>query len=92
VDVYFTGNVTDVVEGLAFAPLGERYIAVIGGDPVVGEIPSGDTEELEVLEFPDGANPSETGVLLLYNANAFGGPYSGAPEDNDDFAVTITAE
>jgi hypothetical protein len=31
-------------------------------------------------------------VLLLYNANQFGGPYSGAPEDNDDFAVTITEE
>jgi minor extracellular serine protease Vpr len=93
VDVYFTGNVTDVVEGLAFAPLGERYLAVIGGDVVIGEIPSGDTEELEVEDFgPDGTNPSETGVLLLYNANAFGGPYSGAPEDNDDFAVTIAAE
>ena len=28
--------------------------------------------------------------MLLYNANPFGGPYSGAPEGNDDFAVTIT--
>ncbi len=91
VDIYFTGNVTDVVEGLEFGPFGERYLAVVGGDVVVGEIPSGATEDLEVLDFgPDGTNPSETGVMLLYNANAFGGPYSGAPEDNDDFAVTIT--
>jgi len=93
VDTYFTGNVTDTVEGLEFAPLGERYLAVIGGDVVVGEIPSGAIEDLEVIDFgPDGTNPSETGVMLLYNANPFGGPYSGAPEDNDDFAVTITEE
>jgi minor extracellular serine protease Vpr len=93
VDIYFTGNVTDVVEGLEFAPFGERYIAVIGGQPVVGLIPPGATEALEVLDFgPDGTNPSETGVMLLYNANNFGGAYSGAPEGNDDFAVTITEE
>ena len=92
-DMYFTGNVTDTVEGLEFAPLGERYLAVIDGDVVVGEIPSGATEDLEIIDFgPDGTNPSETGVMLLYNANPFGGPYSGAPEDNDDFAVTITEE
>jgi minor extracellular serine protease Vpr len=93
VDIYFTGNVTDVVEGLEFAPLGERYLAVIGGSVVTGSIPSGATEALEVIDFgPDGTNPSETGVMLLYNANNFGGAYSGAPEDNDDFAVTITEE
>jgi minor extracellular serine protease Vpr len=91
VDIYFTGNVTDVVEGLEFAPFGERYLAVVGGDVVVGVIPSGATEDLEVIDVGSaGTNPSETGVLLLYNANQFGGPYSGAPEDNDDFAVTIT--
>jgi subtilisin family serine protease len=93
VDIYFTGNVTDVVEGLEFAPLGERYLAVVGGGVVIGSIPSGATEALEVIDFgPDGTNPSETGVMLLYNANNFGGAYSGAPEDNDDFAVTITEE
>ena len=93
VDTYFTGNVTDTVEGLEFAPLGERYLAVIGGDVVVGEIPSGSTEDLEVIDFgPAGTNPSESGVMLLYNANPFGGPYSGAPDGNDDFAVTITGE
>ena len=93
VDTYFTGTVTDVVEDLAFAPLGERYLADIGGDVVTGEIPSGATEALTVIDFgPDGTNPSETGVLLLYNANFFGGAYSGAPEGNDDFAVTITSE
>jgi hypothetical protein len=58
---------------------------------VVGAVPAGATEDLEVIDFgPDGTNPSETGVMLLYNANPFGGPYSGAPEGNDDFAVTIT--
>lgn len=93
VDIYFTGNVTDVVEDLAFAPLGERYLADIGGDVVFGSIPSGDTEDLAVIDFgPVGTNPSETGVLLLYNANFLGGAYSGAPEGNDDFAVTIVAE
>ena len=93
VDIYFTGNVTDVVEGLEFAPLGERYLAVIGGSVVVGSIPSGATESLTVIDNgPDGTNPSETGVMLLYNANNFGGAYSGAPEGNDDFAVTITEE
>jgi subtilisin family serine protease len=93
VDIYFTGNVTDVVEGLEFAPLGERFLAVVGGSVVVGSIPSGATEQLEVIDFgPDGTNPSETGVMLLYNANNFGGAYSGAPEDNDDFAVTIAEE
>jgi subtilisin family serine protease len=91
VDTYFTGNVTDTVEGLEFAPFGERYLAVVGGDVVVGAVPAGATEDLEVIDFgPDGTNPSETGVMLLYNANPFGGPYSGAPEGNDDFAVTIT--
>jgi subtilisin family serine protease len=93
VDIYFTGDVTDVVEELAFAPGGERYLANIGGDVVFGSIPSGATEALTVADFgPDGTNPSETGVLLLYNANFLGGAYSGAPEGNDSFAVTITEE
>jgi len=93
VDIYFTGNVTDVVEDLAFAPFGERYLANIGGEFVFGTIPSGDTEALTVFDFgPDGTNGSETGVLLLYNANFLGGAYSGAPEGNDSFAVTITEE
>jgi hypothetical protein len=60
---------------------------------VVGEIPSGANEDLEVIDFgPAGTNPSESGVMLLYNANPFGGTYSGAPDGNDDFAVTITGE
>jgi len=93
VDIYFTGDVTDVVEDLAFAPLGERYVAQIGAVEVFGAIASGATAELTVTDFgPVGTNPSETGVLLLYNANFLGGAYSGAPEGNDDFAVTITSE
>lgn len=93
VDIYFTGNVTDVVEDLAFAPLGERYLASLDGEVVFGSIASGATEDLTVLDFgATGTNPSETGVLLLYNANFLGGAYSGAPEGNDDFAVTITSE
>jgi hypothetical protein len=93
VDVYFSGNVTDVVEDLAFAPAGERYLANVGGEFVFGSIPSGATEQLTVFDSgPVGTNASETGVLLLYNANFLGGAYSGAPEGNDSFAVTITSE
>ena len=73
---HFTGNVTDGVEGLfEFAPLGERYLAVIGGRRRCRGNPERcHRGALEVIAFgPDGTNPSETGVMLLYNANNFGG-------------------
>ena len=66
VDAYFTGRVTDQITGLEFAPLGERYLPVIGDDIAFGDVPAGGSATLDVLDFgAAGTNPGELGVLLL---------------------------
>lgn len=59
-DLYFTGNVTDVIAGVQFSPLGERYVGSVATiDPYSNGV-------LSVYDFgPAGTNPSESGLLLI---------------------------
>ena len=61
-DIYFTGNVTDYVDGITISPFGEQYYAPSGG----AFIASGDTETLVVEDYGPFTNNTETGLLLRY--------------------------
>ncbi len=89
-DVYFSGNVTDVVEGIEFAPLGERYFPVFGTDGYgSGDIASNSSTTMTVHDFgPAGTNPSETGVMLVLDA-ARGDVRGGAPATNEVKLITV---
>jgi hypothetical protein len=83
VDIYFTGLVTDALTDITVIPGGERYLGL------VNDIATGATNTLTVLDFgPDGANPTETGVLLLLDAARSTGR-GGAPEGNEALAITV---
>jgi len=59
-DLYFTGNITDSIDGVRFSPLGERYVGIIG------TIDPHSDGALSVYDFgPVGTNPSESGLLLI---------------------------
>jgi len=83
VDTYFTGNVTDFIDGLTISPLGEKYIGL------VNDIPSGGTGTLTIVDV-GGTNPTETGVLLILDASRSGGIRGGAPFGNEATAITVT--
>jgi hypothetical protein len=89
-DLYFTGNVTDFVEGIEFAPLGERFFPVFGADGYgSGDIAPGGSTTMTVHDFgPTGTNPSETGVMLVLDASR-GATRGGAPADNEVMLITV---
>ena len=62
-DLYFTGNITDAIDGVQFSPLGERYVGLIDTiDPHSDGV-------LSVFDFGRaGTNPSESGLLLITTA------------------------
>ena len=62
-DLYFTGNITDAIDGVQFSPLGERYVGLIDTiDPHSNGV-------LSVYDFGRaGTNPSESGLLLITTA------------------------
>jgi hypothetical protein len=62
-DNYFTGSLTDSIEGMTYTPDHPRYAA--GAAPV---IPPGGQVDVPVTEVAGGAqaSPSQTGLLLLY--------------------------
>jgi subtilisin family serine protease len=87
-DLYFTGNVTDTVEDLTISPLGERYLGFLDNFGT-GDIPSGATKTLTVLDFgPVDTNPSELGLLLLLDASR-GAVRGGAPARNEALALPV---
>ncbi len=69
-DNYFTGNYTDVVEGMRFTPNAPRY-RVNSGIPY-GAVPKGPLLNLPFTKNPavTAAQSSETGLLLMYRRNA----------------------
>jgi hypothetical protein len=86
VDIYFTGRVTDVVTDVRFAPLGERYLPVIGDDGFgSGDVPAGGSVPATVLDFGgSGTNPDEVGVLLFTDGTRVSGSTvykTGAPQE-----------
>ncbi|HYI65346.1 MAG TPA: S8 family serine peptidase [Candidatus Limnocylindrales bacterium] len=101
VDAYFTGRVTDVITGMQFAPLGERYFPVIGEDGFgSGDVPaagSGGSATLTVLDFgPNGTNPGELGVLLFTDGARVNDAdevfKSGAPQEHEAIALEVSVD
>jgi hypothetical protein len=84
VDIYYTGNVTDSIQDITIAPLGERYLAT------VNDIPPGEKETLTIADLgAQGTNPSESGVLLLLDAPRSDGTRAGAPPNKEAIAITV---
>jgi len=92
-DNYFTGNLTDTLEGMTVAPLGERYFADFGDDAFVSaDIPGFDTADMFVADFgPDGTNPSEIGLLLVTNASRGDGTRGGSPASHESVKLLINS-
>ena len=64
-DNYFTGEATDVIEGMVFTPGSPKFVG--GGVPATG-VPAGGASLLSIARLPGGeaASPSQTGLLLMY--------------------------
>jgi hypothetical protein len=90
VDTYFTGRSTDMITGMEFAPLGERYFPVVGDDGFgTGDVPAGGSATLNVMDFgAAGTNPSETGVLL-FTDSARPTLKAGAPQEAEAIALSV---
>ncbi len=83
VDNYFRSAVTDMVEGLQFAPLGERFVAT------VDDIRPESIGRFRVTDFGRaGTNPAESGLLLFVTGDREEG-ISGAPEGREALVIRI---
>jgi subtilisin family serine protease len=63
-DNYFTGNLTDAVEGMTYTPATPRFTA----SAQTTSVPAGGHAQLAVQVVPGGdvASPSQTGLLLMF--------------------------
>jgi len=82
-DWYFGSGVTDYLDGITIAPLGERYLGLMSNDVVPGA-----TETLAVLDFGAGNDTTETGVLLFLDA-ARGDIRGGAPAGKEAIGIKV---
>jgi hypothetical protein len=91
-DNYFTGNLTDTIEGITVAPLGERYLGIFDGDGnVSGNVSANSSRIVKVVDFGAAdTNPSETGILLVNNAFRSPNYHGGSPAVNDATRVAVT--
>ncbi len=90
-DGYYTGRLTDVVEGLTVAPLGERFFGLFDGTgQASGDIARSATGDLSIVDFGTvDTNPGESGVLLILNASR-GTIRGGSPKGNDALQIQVT--
>lgn len=90
VDNYFTGNITDFIDGITVAPLGERFFPVFGGSDFGStNLASGAATNMGVIDFgPVGTNPGELGVLLI-NTAVRGDVSSGAALPYENTAIFV---
>ncbi len=83
--------VTDQITGIHVAPLAEHYWASVG--TLDGDIAAGTTATLSVSDLSSTyaypANPSETGLLLVTNADR-GDWRGGAPAGRETIPLTVT--
>lgn len=92
-DAYYSGNLTDSVEGITVLPLGERFFGLFGDTSNPGQ-GSGDvgrlgTIDLTIADFGTvDTNPGESGVLLILNADR-GGARGGSPKGNDALQIRV---
>ena len=98
IDTYYAGAVTDVITGLDFAPLGERYFPVVGDDGFgSGDVPVGASVTLNVVDFgAAGTNPGELGVLLLGDGSRLDDDgvttfKTGAPQSREAIKIRVQA-
>jgi subtilisin family serine protease len=82
-DWYFGSGVTDYLDGITIAPLGERYLGLMSND-----VAPGATETLAVLDFGAGNDTTETGVLLFLDA-ARGDIRGGAPAWKEAIGIKV---
>ncbi|MFO7634406.1 MAG: S8 family serine peptidase [Caldilinea sp.] len=77
-DIYFTGEVTDKIEGVTIAPLGERYLGVFEeGGVGFSDIGFQQNDVLTVVDTGSRTNNTEFGLLLLYRPGAPVGAEAG---------------
>ena len=71
VDNYFTGLVTDAIDGITIAPLGEQYLALFeqGGIGATFLAPA-QGDRLRFVDYGETTNNSEAGLMLLYRNGA----------------------
>ena len=93
-DNYFTGNLTDSIEGMTVAPLGERYFADFGDDTFIStDVPGFHNAGMRVADFgPGGTNPSEVGLLVVTNASRGDGTRGGSPVTHEALKLLINAD
>ena len=89
-DGYYTGNLTDLVEGLTVLPLGERFFGLFDSvGQATGDIARFGSADLSIVDFGTvDTNPSESGVLLVLNASR-GDIRGGSPKGNDALQIQV---
>lgn len=71
VDNYFTGMVTDAIEGITISPLGEQYLAMFetGGIGATVLAPK-QGDRMRFVDYGETTNNTESGLMLLYRDGA----------------------
>jgi minor extracellular serine protease Vpr len=88
-DWFYSGHTTDVIAGMHVTPYGERYGAMFGTSYNGADIAAGASPSATVADFgATGTNPSETGLLLVLNADR-GTYHGGAVKGRESMEVTI---
>ena len=89
---YHDYAVTDQITGIEVAPYAEHYLGTVGSAD--GDIAGLSTANLTVADLSSSyaypVNPSETGLLLVTNANR-GDWIGGAPKGRESIALTVAA-
>ena len=86
-DNYFTGFLTDAIEGMTYTPSTPKFVG--SGVPASG-VPAGGSSTLSIQSVPGGdtASPSQTGLLVLYrDAKSTGNQALSEGEGN---AISVT--
>jgi subtilisin family serine protease len=81
-DLYYSGNVTDYIDGLTVTPFGDRFVGV------VNDIAPGATETLTVYDTGATGNNTEMGVLLFLDGDR-GAVRGGAPAGNEALTIKV---
>ena len=91
VDMYFTGRSTDMITGMEFAPLGERYFPVVGDDGFgSGDVPAGGSATLNVMDFgAAGTNRERDRRAALHRWRAGRTSRPDRPRMHEAIALTV---
>jgi subtilisin family serine protease len=81
-DNYFTGVVTSYIDGMVFAPGGEKYFANIG------DIPAGGSSSMTVISSGVNLPTTEMGLLLMLDG-ARGSVKNGNPNGKEAITVKV---